>query len=85
MSTLASALSDSRVMIGREVRHDLRSIDALVTGTAMPVLILTMFVFVFGGAITTGTGHYVDYVVPGSSSSAPASDRRRRPSALPPT
>ena len=65
MSTIASALSDSRVMIGREVRHDLRSIDALVTGTAMPVLILTMFVFVFGGAITTGTGHYVDYVVPG--------------------
>lgn len=65
MSAFSTAISDSRVMVGRELRRDLRSVDALVTAAAMPVMILAMFVFVFGGAITTGVGDYVNYVVPG--------------------
>jgi ABC-2 type transport system permease protein len=58
------AASDSAALIGRSVRHSARSIDALITALMLPVMILLLFVYVFGGAIQTG-GHYVDYVVPG--------------------
>jgi ABC-2 type transport system permease protein len=61
---LGGALVDSMVMTAREIRRSVRSIDALLTSLMLPVVILTMFVFVFGGAISTD-GHYVDYVVPG--------------------
>src|SRR6185436_4609865 len=46
------------------LRHSVRSIDALLTAIMLPVAIMLMFVYVFGGAIDTG-GRYVDYVVPG--------------------
>jgi ABC-2 type transport system permease protein len=58
------AVNDSLTLIGRSVRHSLRSIDALLTAAMLPILILLMFVYVFGGAIEPG-GDYVDYVVPG--------------------
>jgi ABC-2 type transport system permease protein len=57
-------MSDSLTFIGRSLRHSVRSIDALVTAILLPVAILLMFVYVFGGAIESG-GRYVDYVVPG--------------------
>jgi ABC-2 type transport system permease protein len=56
--------SDSLTLIGRSVRHSLRSIDALLTSVLLPVMLLLMFVYVFGGALEPG-GEYVDYVVPG--------------------
>jgi ABC-2 type transport system permease protein len=60
------ALSDSLTLIGRSVRHSLRSVDALTIAIALPVLLLLLFVYVFGGAIDTrGGGDYVDFVVPG--------------------
>jgi len=59
-----NAWLDSRVMVGRELRRATRSIDSMLTGMMMPVMILTLFVFVFGGAINTGTT-YINYVVPG--------------------
>jgi ABC-2 type transport system permease protein len=46
------------------VRHSVRSIDAVMVAVLLPVLILLLFVYVFGGAIDTA-GDYVDYVVPG--------------------
>ena len=55
---------DSLTLIGRSLRHSLRSVDALLTAVMLPVLLLLMFVYVFGGSIDTG-GDYVDYVVPG--------------------
>jgi ABC-2 type transport system permease protein len=58
------AVNDSLTLIGRSVRHSLRSIDALLTAAMLPILILLLFVYVFGGAIQPG-GDYVDYVVPG--------------------
>jgi ABC-2 type transport system permease protein len=64
-SSLYWALSDSLTLIGRSVRHSLRSVDALATAVLLPVLILLLFVEVFGGAIQTGGQAYVDYVVPG--------------------
>lgn len=42
----------------------MRSIDALVTSIVLPVVILLLFVYVFGGALRPAGG-YVDYVVPG--------------------
>lgn len=55
---------DSLTLIGRSVRHSVRSIDAMITAVALPVLILLIFVYVFGGAIQQD-GRYLDYVVPG--------------------
>jgi ABC-2 type transport system permease protein len=57
-------MTDSLTFIGRSLRHSVRSIDALLTAIMLPVAIMLMFVYVFGGAIDTG-GRYVDYVVPG--------------------
>jgi ABC-2 type transport system permease protein len=57
-------MADSLVFVGRSVRHSARSLDAVMTAVLLPVMILLLFVYVFGGAIDTG-GHYVDYVVPG--------------------
>jgi len=60
----ADPLRDSRIFIVRSTRHSLRSIDAMVTSIALPVVILLLFVYVFGGALSP-SGGYVDYVVPG--------------------
>jgi ABC-2 type transport system permease protein len=57
-------MTDALIFTGRSVRHSLRSIDAIVTAIALPVLLMLMFVYVFGGAIAPD-GDYVDYVVPG--------------------
>jgi ABC-2 type transport system permease protein len=64
MTALYWAASDSLTLIGRNVRHTMRSIDALVTAVALPVMILLLFTYVFGGAIEA-PGRYLDYVVPG--------------------
>ena len=57
-------MTDSLTFIGRSLRHSVRSVDALLTAILLPVSIMLMFVYVFGGAIDTD-GRYVDYVVPG--------------------
>ena len=57
-------MADSRIMIGRSARHVVRSTDALVIAFVLPVAQLILFVYVFGGAISTGTD-YVNYVTPG--------------------
>jgi ABC-2 type transport system permease protein len=64
MSAAYWAASDSLTLIGRSVRRSLRSVDALTVAIALPVMLLLLFVYVFGGAIDTG-GDYVDFVVPG--------------------
>ncbi|WP_370323969.1 ABC transporter permease [Euzebya sp.] len=58
------AARDAATFVGRGVRHSLRSVDALLVAVMLPVCILVLFVYVFGGAIRTD-GAYVDYVVPG--------------------
>ncbi|MFC4553916.1 ABC transporter permease [Georgenia faecalis] len=59
------AFSDTAVLTGRSLRHVTRSLDTVITVTLMPIAFLLMFVYVFGGAINTGTGRYVDYLLPG--------------------
>lgn len=57
--------SDMGVMLGRSMRHILRSMDTIITVTFVPIAFMLMFVYVFGGAIQTGTGNYVNYLLPG--------------------
>src|SRR5688500_4856230 len=63
-SELGWALSDTFAMIGRSVRHGIRNTDALLMAIILPVVMMLLFVYVFGGAINTGT-QYVTYVLPG--------------------
>lgn len=58
------AISDSFTMMGRSLRHLTRSFDSILLSVILPVMLLLMFVYVFGGAIDTGT-LYLNYVVPG--------------------
>jgi ABC-2 type transport system permease protein len=57
--------SDIGVMLGRSMRHILRSMDTIITVTIMPIAFMLLFVYVFGGAIKTGTDNYVNYLLPG--------------------
>jgi ABC-2 type transport system permease protein len=59
------SVGDSIVMTGRVLRYTTRSVDTIITVVAMPIMLMLLFVFVFGGAIHTGSTRYVDYIVPG--------------------
>ena len=59
------AFSDTAVMLGRSLRHIFRSMDTIITVTIMPIAFMLLFVYVFGGAIQTGTSNYVNYLLPG--------------------
>src|SRR3954463_16019628 len=59
------ALHDTGVLFGRSMRHILRSPDTIITVAIMPIMFMLLFVYVFGGAIDTGTENYVDYLLPG--------------------
>jgi ABC-2 type transport system permease protein len=56
---------DTAVLLGRSLRHITRSLDTVLTVAIMPIALMLMFVYVFGGAIDTGSQHYVDYLLPG--------------------
>ena len=58
-------LKDMGVMFGRSMRHIFRSIDTIITVSITPIAIMLLFVYVFGGAIKTGTENYIDYLLPG--------------------
>ena len=57
--------SNTTVLTGRSLRHILRSPDTIITTAVMPVAIMVLFVYVFGGAINTGSLEYIDYMLPG--------------------
>lgn len=57
--------SDMGIMLGRSMRHIFRSMDTIITVTIMPIMFMLLFVYVFGGAIRTGTDNYVNYLLPG--------------------
>ena len=60
-------LGDTALLTGRSLRHILRSPDTIITTTIMPIAFLLLFVYVFGGAISAGSGsaRYVQYLLPG--------------------
>ncbi len=72
MTSLNYAVADSATMLRRNLRHMQRypSLTAMVLG--IPVILLLIFVYVFGGTLGAGLGHvrdgraaYVSFVVPG--------------------
>jgi ABC-2 type transport system permease protein/oleandomycin transport system permease protein len=63
--TMAETLSDSRVMLVRQLRKVLRRPMYVVYLFVQPVILVLLFRYVFGGAINTGHVHYVDYLLPG--------------------
>src|SRR5258707_14258818 len=71
MSTLSFALRDSATMLRRDVRHSLRNLPGTLSGLLVPIIILVLFGYGFGGAIGAGQGlvahggAYIDYIAPG--------------------
>ena len=71
MTTLAYTLSDSRVMLRRNLKHQLRYPSMTLMLIGIPIVLLLLFVYVFGGQLGAGLGAhegrsaYINYVVPG--------------------
>jgi ABC-2 type transport system permease protein len=70
MSTLPLAIRDSATMLRRDVHHSLRNLAMTLSGVLTPVVMLLLFVEVFGGALGAGLGGvayhvtYINYVAP---------------------
>lgn len=64
-STNKYFLKDISLMFQRSMRHTFRSIDTIITVSIAPIAIMLLFVYMFGGAIETGTDNYIDYLLPG--------------------
>ncbi len=56
---------DTATLAGRSLRHIARSPDAIITTAIMPIAMMLLFVYVFGGAIDVGSASYVNYLLPG--------------------
>ena len=56
---------DTAVLTGRSLRHITRSSDTIITTVVTPIAMLLLFVYVFGGAINTGSDSYLNYMLPG--------------------
>jgi ABC-2 type transport system permease protein len=73
MTTLTYTVADSATMLRRNLRHLLRYPTLTVMVAATPVVLLLIFVYVFGGTLGSGLGHgalsgraaYIAYVAPG--------------------
>lgn len=57
--------SKTGVLLGRLMRNIMRSPDTIITVAITPIMMMLLFVYVFGGAIETGTANYVNYLLPG--------------------
>ncbi|WP_206797629.1 ABC transporter permease [Amycolatopsis sp. MtRt-6] len=64
-SPFALALSDCRVLVARNVKHIVRNPEMLIQAVSLPIVLLLLFRFMFGGAITVPGMAYIDYLVPG--------------------
>ena len=58
-------VNDTSVLLKRLLRHVVRSPDTIITTAVTPIVMLLLFVYVFGGAIQVGSEPYVNYLLPG--------------------
>ncbi len=71
MSNVSYALRDSATMLRRDILHSLRFFSITLSGLVVPVLMLVLFDYFFGGAIGSGSGSavrggsYINYLTPG--------------------
>ncbi|MEV0331676.1 ABC transporter permease [Nocardia sp. NPDC050717] len=63
-TTLSAALVDSSIMLRRNFTHITRSPITIFNAALMPVVMMLIFVYVFGDAFDVGE-NYIDYAVPG--------------------
>ncbi|MEU9864236.1 ABC transporter permease [Streptomyces sp. NPDC047971] len=61
---MSDVLTATGTLTGRGIRISRRNIDAVITSMLLPIMLMLIFVYFFGGAIDTGT-RYVTYVAPG--------------------
>jgi ABC-2 type transport system permease protein len=70
MSSLTFAVRDSATMLRRDLRHSLRYPAMTLSGLGLPVIMLVLFNYVFGGTIGAGLGGavhggaYINYLAP---------------------
>lgn len=64
-SGLRTALRDSAVLSGRSIRHIVRNPEQAMVVVFLPIMLLVLFRYLFGGAIQTGAGGYVNYLIAG--------------------
>src|SRR5215217_1064209 len=58
-------LANTTALLGRSLRHITRSPDTIITTAVIPIAFMLLFVYVFGGAIDSGSDSYVTYLLPG--------------------
>jgi len=64
-SRLYWAISDTLILIQRSLSHIFKNLDQLLGLTIQPVMFMLLFGFVFGGAIATEAGSYINFLVAG--------------------
>ncbi len=65
---LRSAVSDARVVTGRNLRHFIRQPQLLIFSTIQPIMFVLLFAYVFGGAVGSSLPEgveYIDFLLPG--------------------
>ena len=65
---LRSAAGDAAVVTARNLRHFIRQPQLLIFSTIQPVMFVVLFVYVFGGAVSSALPEgvkYVDFLLPG--------------------
>jgi ABC-2 type transport system permease protein len=71
MNTFSLTFRDSATMLRRDVQHSLRRLSMTLSGLMVPIIMLLLFNYVFGGAIGAGLdgaargGAYINYLAPG--------------------
>src|ERR1700728_349063 len=66
MNAISAPLTDSRIMLRRNLKHIVRNPVSIFNAALMPVVLMLLLVYVFGNAFNVG-GHerYVEYATPG--------------------
>jgi ABC transporter DrrB family efflux protein len=62
---IRDSVSDTLVLAKRSLMRIQRAPDLLLSFTVQPVMFVLLFVYVFGGAISTPGYDYVDFLIPG--------------------
>lgn len=62
---LRHEISDTLVLAMRSFKRIPRAPDLLIAYTVQPIMFVLLFVYVFGGAISTPGYDYVDFLIPG--------------------
>lgn len=63
-SALSTSLADSSIMLRRNFKHTARTPVTIFNAALMPVVMMLIFVYVFGNAFDVGE-KYIDYALPG--------------------